>query len=408
MSLLLGIARMTSFRELLAIPAQRRLLLAALPADFADWLDYVAIIALIVYVWGHGPLPLAFLALAFTLPYVLIGPLLAAWVDRTDLRSVLLLSNLGRAVMTFALVVVPNVEVLLVVILCRATVDSVFTPGRQATLQLITPEPLLMAANGLHQGINQISKIIGPALGGLLVALMPVQGVFAINGALSLLAFIVLLGIRLPPRQPDRREHENVVARLTGGFSEFLGNPKLLTVLIFAAAANFTFFLYDTQIALLTAGFGYDAGAFGLTVTASGLGGLLAAFIAGAAQPRRPLAMMALPAVLSGPAAIAIALAAIYGVQLPFLAFCLAMALMGGSTVFMLVPYRSVLQREAPPDRIARVTAAGEAVMIGAMMAAPFLGSLISATFGVPAAFLTGGVLLGLLGLIALVFAFRR
>ena len=45
---------MTPFRDILRIPAQRRLLLAAIPADFADWFDYVAVVALIAYTRGEG------------------------------------------------------------------------------------------------------------------------------------------------------------------------------------------------------------------------------------------------------------------------------------------------------------------------------------------------------------------
>lgn len=400
---------MTPFRELLRIPAQRRLLLAAIPADFADWFDYVAVVALIAYVWGQGPLALAFLALAFSLPYVIAGPLLAAWIDRAELKRVLLFSNLGRAALTFALAVAPNVEVLLLLVLLRGIVDAAFTPARQSAIQLTTPEPLSMAANGLHQGINQASKIVAPACGGLLLAVMPAQGVFVVNGFLSIAAFLILLGLHLPPRSHILHDAEEpFLARVSGGIAEFGRNPALLAVLIFASAANFTFFLYDTQLALLTSQLGYDATAFGLTITASGIGGVAAAFLAGLLKPKRPLAMMALPALVSGPITIAVALAASWGVAIPFPLFCLAMALMGGSAVFMLVPYRAVIQAETPPDRIARVSAAGEAAMITAMMAAPFLGSLVTAAFDVPAPFILGGGLLVVLGLAALAFALRR
>lgn len=399
---------MTPFREILRIPAQRRLLFAAIPADFADWFDYVAVVALIAYVWGHGPVALAFLALALSLPYVLIGPFLAAWVDRAELKQVLLFSNLGRGVLTFALVLAPNVEVLLLIILVRGIVDSAFTPARQSAIQLITPEPLLMAANGLHQGINQASKIVGPAFGGLLLALMPAQGVFVVNGFLSLVAFVILLGLKLPARAHVGHDAEPFLARVSGGITEFGRNRLLLAVLIFASAANFIFFLYDTQIVLLTSRLGYDATAFGLTVTASGIGGVIGAFLAGLTKPKHPLVLMALPALVSGPVTIAVALAAAWSVAVPFPLFCLAMAVMGGTTVFMLVPYRAVIQAETPPDRIARVTAAGEAAMISAMMAAPFLGSLVNAAFGVAAPFILGGVLITVLGLGALAFALRR
>jgi hypothetical protein len=46
------------------------LALASIPADFAVWLDYAAIIALLVFVWGEGPFVLALFAFCLTLPYV--------------------------------------------------------------------------------------------------------------------------------------------------------------------------------------------------------------------------------------------------------------------------------------------------------------------------------------------------
>jgi hypothetical protein len=95
-------------------------------------------------------------------------------------------------------------------------------------------------------------------------------------------------------------------------------------------------------------------------------------------------------------------------VAIPFPLFCLVMAVMGGTAVFMLVPYRSVIQSETPLHRIARVTSAGEAAMTIAMISTPLLGSLIVTAFGVPAPFIVGGGLIILLGLGALTFALRR
>ena len=75
---------------------------------------------------------------------------------------------------------------------------------------------------------------------------------------------------------------------------------------------------------------------------------------------------------------------------------------MGGTTVFMMVPYRAVIQRETPPDRIARVVAAGEAIMI----ARPDDGALHRQrdhrAAGVGAPFFIGGALLTLVGIAGL------
>jgi hypothetical protein len=86
--------------------------------------------------------------------------------------------------------------------------------------------------------------------------------------------------------------------------------------------------------------------------------------------------------------------------------YLIALALMGGSTAFMLVPYRTVVQSHTPDNKIARVFAAGDAITMAVMLSAPFLGSTIAAHYGVGAAFLAGGILVALLGLFSLLGSF--
>lgn len=103
------------------------------------------------------------------LPYLVIGPFAGALVDKSDLRTILILSNLGRAITTAALVLAPNVTVLLVLVFVRGAIDSAFTPARQSTIQALAHEKLRDGVNSIIQGINQASKIAGPALGGMLL-----------------------------------------------------------------------------------------------------------------------------------------------------------------------------------------------------------------------------------------------
>jgi MFS family permease len=393
---------MAGYRALLADPAQRRLLLGSAPADFADWLDYIALTAVIVYVWHHGPFELALLAIAFTLPYATIAPFLAAWVDRTDLKRVLVASNVLRAVATFGMAVAPNVWVLLALVMLRSVADSAFNPARQAALQAITPEPQLTAANALHAGLGQTAKVIGPAMGGGLMIVLPIQGVFVVNGILSALAVLGFALVTIPARPPVVEEHRTIWSQFSAGFVEFRKSRLMFAVLAFVAAAHFTFFIYDTQIALLADNLGYSATELGLTLTASGVGGVVAAAIAPWFDSVRPMVRMAISALISGPVTIALAIAAILGADIDFWAFMAVMAIMGGTTVFMMVPYRTVIQRETPPDRIARVVAAGEAVMIAALMTAPFIGSAITSVAGVGAPFLIGGALITVIGIAGL------
>lgn len=395
---------MPGYRALLALPMPRRLALASVPADFADWLDYAAIIGLLVFVWGEGPFTLALFALCLTLPYVAVGPLLAVVVDRAPLPRIMLLSNLGRGLATLALMFAGSTAIVLAIVFLRACVDSAFSPARQAAIQASTPPELLGAANGLHQAINQTSKIAGPALGGLLLAIMAPQNVFGANAVLSLLAAALVFRLPLPARAPPAAS--DFRTQLLAGAAEFRRSRLLLSALVFSAVAYFSFFLYDALIALLTEDFGLGATAFGIGIAASGGGGLVGSLLAGRAATAHPLVTMIVAALVSGAVTTLVAILAMQGVDLPAIPYFIVLALMGGSTAFMLVPYRTIVQAVAPPDRIARVFAAGEAVIMAVMLSAPFIGSFIAARYGTAMAFLAGGCLLLALGLVSLVALF--
>jgi predicted MFS family arabinose efflux permease len=393
----------TGYRALLALAVPKRLALASIPADFADWLDYAAIVGLLVFTWGEGPLVLALFAFCLTLPYVAVGPLLAMVVDRTPLRRVLVLSNLGRGLATLALVFAPSWPVVLAIVAIRACIDSAFGPARQAAIQASTPTELLASANGLHQAINQTSKIAGPALGGVLLAVIPAQTVFGLNAILSLVATALVFSLALPPKPP--REPSNFREEVLAGAAEFRRSPLMLTALVFSAVAYFSFFLYDALIGLLAADFELGATAFGIGIAASGAGGLVGALLSGLSAQRHPIPNMVLAGIVAGAAAAGLGIVALRGVNLAAPFYFLVLALMGGSTSFMLVPYRTIVQSKAPPDRIARVVAAGEAVTMAVMLSAPFAGSLVAYAYGTGAAFLAGGILLIALGVVTAIGA---
>ncbi|HIP77808.1 MAG TPA: MFS transporter, partial [Kiloniellaceae bacterium] len=150
-------ARAGSLSAAAAHPGLPRLLGAQVPADFADWLDFVAVGALLAFTWQQGPMAFALLAAAMGLPYVLIGPFAGALTDRADLKRVLVFSNLGRAAATFAAAFAPDTTVLLLIVFARGCADAFYTPAKQAAIQALVPPPDLMAANGISHAINQTS-----------------------------------------------------------------------------------------------------------------------------------------------------------------------------------------------------------------------------------------------------------
>ena len=386
---------MNQLRSTLKNRALRHLLAAQLPADFADWLDFVAVGALLAFTWKAEPIIFAFLAVCLGLPYLIVGPIAGVLVDRSHIKLVLIGSNLGRAVVTFAFVFAPNWQALLALVLLRSSIDAFFTPAKQAAIQAIVAPDSRMAANGASHAINQASKIVAPALGGaLLIGLTP-QNVFFLNGIVSIVAAAVLLGLpHIERHSGDDTSNGSVRANIKGGFAEIANNSRLRGALTLMAGGYFAMFFYDTLIAPLIRDMGFDGTGLGMTLAAVGAGGVVGALWLGGKDISRPFLWIAFGGAISGLTVVTIGLAEALSIGLPFYAFVALFAIVGASSAMSVVPVRTVIQNETSPGRIASVTALGEAANTAALLTAPFLGALIASVFSIGIAFVVGGALL--------------
>ena len=292
----------TSTLALLQEPRLRRLLIAQVPADLADWLDFVALGALVAFHWHLGAPALAAVTLALGLPYVVLIPFLGVIVDRADLRLVLVASNLGRAAATAAFAFAPNLATLLVLAALKSSADALFVPAKQAALPLVAPPDRLMAANGVSHAINQLSKLAGPALGGALIAVLAPQQVFLVNAGLSVIAALLLVG--LPLRGPAPRHSagpRSMWREFREGMALFRTRPRLTLALVAMTVGFFLIFLYDGLIVLLIREIGFSQAMFGFTIAAVGAGGAAGAIALGRYGERRnPLLLMAAGSIASG------------------------------------------------------------------------------------------------------------
>ena len=392
-------------------PGLRRLLIAQVPADLSDWLDFVALFALLAFVWDAGPHALAFLFVCMGLPYIFVGPLAGAVIDRADLRRALVLSNAARAAVTLSLAFAPNLPVLLVLVVARSSADAFFTPAKQAAIPALVPDSGLTAANALSHMINQGSKIAGPGLGGALLLVVAPGQVFFVNAAVSAMAATLLVGLPadLRPSPPPTATHERLIARVLQGVGAHRARPSLAAALSIMAIGFGCFALYDAQIPLLTRSLGFDETVFGVAIAAVGFGGVAGALLVGnAGDWVGAFAVMGIGAVAGGLLTVPLGLAGIGLIDLHLMAFVLIFGILGVATAAMTVPYRTVLQRMAPPDAMARVVAVGEGVTTLAMLLVPLAGAVLVQFFGIGAPFLVGAAGMLLLSAVTLSAVLRR
>lgn len=385
----------------------RRILAAQLPADFADWLDYVAIISLLTYTWMVDPVYFAWFIVCLTLPYVFIGPFAGALVDRMDIKKVMVLSNLGRALSTFALAFAGQPEIMLVLVALRGTVDSFFSPSKQVAIQALASRDELLATNSISHIINQASKVVGPAVGGALLLVVSPQMVFVVNGAVSLCAMFILLTLPAnirPIEEHDPSEKRSMLADVMEGFSVVLQKPALWVTIGLAAVGFFAIFLHDTLIGPLTRELGFNETILGASIAAVGGGGVLGAVLLGNVKKQiHPYWMIGPSILIVACFTITLGLIAFNGWTIHPYMLVAAFFMVGVIGVGTFVPLRMVLQLETPPEKMGRVTAVNEMTSIVAMMSAPFIGATLATVYELAVPFILGGSLSFILGIITLI-----
>ena len=365
-----------------------RLLIAGqLVSNFGDAIYSVA---LPWYVLAHhgGPLLLGTVLAAYGVPRTALLVVGGHASDRYRPWTVMLAANIvrGVAVAAFAATAAAGLargSVLIVIAVILGAGEGMFIPASSAIVPALLPREELQAGNALSFGTTELSQLAGPALGGVLVAVVGVASGFAIDAATFAVSALTLIGIRrdAPVRAPSA-EHDRQ-PDLAGGAVTARGllvrEPILRLILVTDAVLNLgTAGMGRVALPALARGpLHLDASGYGALSAAMGAG-LLVGTIAASWLPsaRRPLLIASLTLLPTAPLIAVIP----YADRRLSAAFVLVLA-------FVLVAIGNLLmvtgfQQWAPPQLLGRVT-----------------GMLMLASIGMlPVSVLLAGVLIHLIG----------
>lgn len=154
---------------------------------------------------------LATASLVAMFPMIVFGPFAGALVDRWNRRLVMIAADGAVALASLWLAAMfwsGAVEVwhVYLIMFIRSLGGSFHWPAMQASTTLMVPGQHLTRVAGLNQTLNGALNIVGPPLGALAMALLPLSGVMMIDVATALLAIVPLLFIPIP--QPQRTSSE--------------------------------------------------------------------------------------------------------------------------------------------------------------------------------------------------------
>lgn len=244
---------------------------------------YLAAIALTVDVYDRtdSGVWVAALLIADFLPIVLIGLLLGPLVDRLSRRRLIIVSDLARFGVFAVLPFVDSAGAIVGLAAVSGVATGFFQPAVYAGLPNLVPDEELTNANSLLQTVETLAWMIGPVVGGLMLAVWGPSVPYAVNAVTFLVSAVLVTRIpelMLRSEESLSRGHWRDVA---DGVRLVLTARPLLTVLVVwnvvlvgAAAIN----VAEVIFAKDTLGAG-NVG-FGAIVAASGVGLAFGSFLA--------------------------------------------------------------------------------------------------------------------------------
>lgn len=231
-------------RDVLRLPAFRRLWLAQAISDMGDGLTLLTLMLLVNELTG-STLALAAVSIALAIPPLTIGLVAGTYADRFDRRRIMIASDLLRAVVVLGFIAVGSadlVPLLVVLAFVQASIGTFFTPARGALLPRVVPAEGLLAANSITQATRVIAGVVGTALAGLIVGVAGVTWPAFVVDALTFLgSAVIVMGVPAAVGRPGAAAH--AASSMRGAVAEGLrvvtGSRVLWTTLLALAISMF-------------------------------------------------------------------------------------------------------------------------------------------------------------------------
>jgi len=206
------------------------------------WITRIAT-SWLVYRLTNSALLLGLVGFCGQIPTLLLAPFAGVVIDRWDRHRILVWTQVLSALQSLALAVLAlsgtiTVEWVLFLQIVQGVINAFDTPARQAfVVQMIEDRADLPNAIALNSTMVNGSRIIGPSIGGIIIALVGEGWCFMID-AISYVAVIgSLLAMRVTRTAPTTSS-ESILGELRTGFRYVTGFPPVRTVLILLAIVS--------------------------------------------------------------------------------------------------------------------------------------------------------------------------
>ncbi|HET7646190.1 MAG TPA: MFS transporter [Candidatus Limnocylindria bacterium] len=373
-------------------PNYRRYWFGQLGSVVGSWMQSVALPWLVLQL-GGSPIQLGLVMALMYGPSMFFAPLGGVLADRVDKRRTLIAVNSVsalQAAVLFVLAATGAVEIWHVYALAVVAgfANAVEMPVRQAFVAELVPREDLVNAIALSATMFNLSRVVGPAVAGVTIAVFGVAVNFGVN-AVSYLSVIV--GMWLIDRGALFRSEivtlpTSVRSSLAEGLRYARATPTVLWPLVLLGSVSALAMNFQTLLPLYARNtLGLDSGGYGALFATMGVGSLAGSLLLAFATGQRPLLRL-----ITGGGAAFLALAFLLGfVGTPLLAFPLVIGI-GLASMLMVNTINVTVQNSVPDALRGRVMSLYVTVFAGTAPIGGLVSGSLAQALGAAAAFSIG------------------
>jgi predicted MFS family arabinose efflux permease len=246
------------------------------------WLETVAI-AVFVYRHTASPLMVALTTMLRLLPMGLLGAFLGAWAERIERRATMIgvVVLMLATSLTLALLAWTNhlqVWHLAVASFLNGVGWATDNPVRRALIGEVVGASHMATAMSLDVGANNASRMVGPTVGGLLLASIGLAGVFSLSVTLYAAALVAVIGIR--HRDHPSASSTSMLTQIAEGIAVVRADRRLIATLVVTIIYNVFAWPFTSMVPVI----GQDSlqlGPEGIGILASmdGIGAFIGAIV---------------------------------------------------------------------------------------------------------------------------------
>ena len=253
-------------------------------SSLGDAVSFTALPLLVLALTGSG-FAMGIVGAVQTLPDLVFGMIAGALADRSDRKRMMLLADLGRAVLT-ALIPIsialggPTMAVILLVAAPLSILRSFFLASYTASVPAVVGWGQIGRANSYFEAIYSVGFIVGPAIAGVLASTIgpgPTLGIDAVSFAFSAIG---LFFVRRDLRAPVERLRGPLLKEIREGIDYIAGDPTLRSAILFWGAVSIlTAPLVSALAVHITRDLRYPPAILGLVLMAYGVGTVVGALV---------------------------------------------------------------------------------------------------------------------------------